>query len=431
MAEYIDDLLIESLAYGGSGIGHHDGKVVFVPLVAPGDRVRCVVSRQKKRFAEAQVEQLLVSSGVRIAPACPLFGKCGGCQWQHLSYSEQCVWKERIYKDFLVRKLGVAPEAVLPIVPSPEQWGYRSRVQFKCVDTSKGFQIGFYRRGSHNVIPVSSCPIMHPALNHAKDLLRQWISNTRWAKRVPQIDLAVDDQDRVRAVIHGLISDVDDFVAHLKPLAMGSGVAVFVQSDRKSTPSHVCGPLELIVEVDSPVLRLGYGPGGFAQINLPQNRAMVREVIGALISNPPSRVLDLFCGMGNFSLPVARLAQEVIGVEAYPQSIEMARLNARLNEVGNAAFFAREAYGAATLYGSDLPLDLVILDPPRSGAYDVARELVAVRPAKILYVSCDPPTLVRDLQVLLNNGYRLIWSRPFDLFPQTHHTESITLLERV
>ena len=108
----------------------------------------------------------------------------------------------------------------------------------------------------------------------------------------------------------------------------------------------------------------------------------------------------------------------------------MARLNARLNEIGNAAFFTREAFGAATLYGSDLPLDLVILDPPRSGAYDVVRELVAVQPAKILYVSCDPPTLVRDLQVLLNDGYRLTWSRPFDLFPQTHHTESISLLER-
>ncbi len=430
MAEYIDDLLIESLAYGGSGIGYHHGKVVFVPLTVPGDRVRCRVSRQKKRFVEAQVEHLLVSSVKRIAPACPIFGKCGGCQWQLISYSEQCVWKEQIFKDFLVRKLGVKPETVLPIVSSPQEWNYRSRAQFKCVDTSKGLQVGFYQRGSHNVIPVTSCPIMHPALNEAKDQLRAWISNTRWSKQVPQIDLAVDDQDRVRAVIHSLVSNVGDFVEHLKLRAAGSGIAVFVQPDRKADPVHVCGPLELIVEVDIPVLRLGYGPGGFAQINLPQNRAMVREVIGALISNPPSRVLDLFCGMGNFSLPVARLAQELIGVEAYPQSIEMARLNARLNEVGNTAFYAREAFGAATLYGSDLPFDLVILDPPRSGAYDVVRELVDVQPAKIIYVSCDPPTLVRDLQVLLNGGYQLSWSRPFDLFPQTHHTESISLLER-
>ena len=176
-----------------------------------------------------------------------------------------------------MRKLGVSPEVVLPIVPSPQEWGYRSRVQFKCVDTSQGFQVGFYRRGSHNVIPVASCPIIHPALNQAKDLLRVWISNTRWAKQVPQIDLAVDDQDRVRAVIHSLASNVDDFIAHLKLRAADSGIALFVQLDRKAAPLHVCGPLELIVEVDIPVLRLGYGPGGFAQINLPQNRAMVRE----------------------------------------------------------------------------------------------------------------------------------------------------------
>jgi 23S rRNA (uracil1939-C5)-methyltransferase len=134
--------------------------------------------------------------------------------------------------------------------------------------------------------------------------------------------------------------------------------------------------------------------------------------------------------MGNFSLPVARLAQEVIGVEAYGQSIEMARLNARLNGMDNVRFFTRESYGAATIYSQNEPVDLVILDPPRSGAYDVVRELVSVRPGRILYISCDPPTLVRDLQPLLNNGYQAVWSRPFDLFPHTHHTESITMLKR-
>lgn len=431
MPEYIDDMIIESLAYGGSGIGHHDGKVVFVPLAAPGDRVRCSVTRQKKRFTEAKIENLLVASDVRIPPACPVFGQCGGCQWQHIPYAEQCAWKEQIYTDFLVRKLGVEPGVVLPIAPSPEQWGYRSRVQFKCVNTSSGFQVGFYRRGSHYVIPVSSCPIVHPALNQAKERISSWISNTLWAKHVHQIDVAVDDQRRVRAVVHSLVADVGEFCNYLKSCAIDADIAIFVQSNRKSAPVHVCGPAELIVEVDTPVLRLGYGPGGFAQINLSQNRAMVSEVMGSLEADPPRRVLDLFCGMGNFSLPVARLAQEVIGVEAYPQSIEMARLNARLNEVDNASFFTRESFGAATLYGSELPLDLVILDPPRSGAYDVVSELVIVKPARILYISCDPPTLVRDLHILLQKDYRVVWSRPFDLFPQTHHTESVSLLERV
>lgn len=430
MSDHIDDLHIESLAYGGSGVGHCAGKVVFVPLTVPGDHVQCRIVRQKKRYIEARAERVLVASEHRIVPACPAFGQCGGCQWLHLPYAEQCRWKETIFRDFLVRKLGVDSELVRPIVPSPQEWGYRSRVQFKCLNTPKGFLVGFYRRGSHYVIPVDDCPVLHPLLNQARDLLRSWIEDTRWSQFVSQIDLAVDDQERVRAVVHCLANDVDDFVAHLKPGAMSANIGVFVQTGRKHNLQHVCGPVELLIEVDTPELRLGYGPGGFAQINLPQNRAMVREVVGTLVSNPPGRVLDLFCGMGNFSLPVARLAQEVVGVEAYLQSIEMARLNARLNEIDNVSFFAREAYGAATEYNVDGAIDLVIMDPPRSGAYDVARELVTVRPAKILYVSCDPPTLVRDLQPLLHNGYRLVWSRPFDLFPHTHHTESITFLER-
>lgn len=426
----IDNLLIESLAYGGNGLGHYKGKVVFVPYTAPGDRVQCRVVRQKKRYVEARAERLIAPSEYRRPAVCPVFGQCGGCQWQHLSYEDQCAWKERIFQDFLVRKVGMDPAGIRPMVPSAKEWGYRSRVQFKCLNTPEGFQVGFYRRGSHYVIPVEHCPVIHPSLNQAKEQLRSWIGNTRWAGTVPQIDLAVDDQERVRCVVHCLAQDVERFVDHLKALAASSDMAVFVQTGRKNSLRHVCGSLELIIEVDTPRLRLGYGPGGFAQINLAQNRAMVREVIRALVSDPPTRVLDLFCGMGNFSLPVARLAQEVIGVEAYQQSIEMARLNARLNGMDNVRFFTRESYGAATIYSQNEPVDLVILDPPRSGAYDVARELVSVRPGRLLYISCDPPTLVRDLQPLVNNGYQPVWSRPFDLFPHTHHTESITMLKR-
>lgn len=429
-SDIINDLHIESLAYGGSGVGHHSGKVVFVPFTAPGDRVQCRIVRHKKRYVEARAERLLVSSESRRAALCPVFGQCGGCQWQHLSYADQCAWKERIFKDFMTRQLGVGPNGIRPIVPSADEWGYRSRVQLKCLNTPKGFQVGFYRRGSHYVIPVDHCPVIHPLLNRAKDQLCSWIGKTRWAGFVPQIDLAVDDQERVRGVVHCLALDVKDFIGHLKGLGAASDMALFVQTGRKDSLQHVCGPLDLVIEVDTPTLRLGYGPGGFAQINLSQNRAMVREVISVLVSDPPGRVLDLFCGMGNFSLPVSRLAQEVIGVEAYPQSIEMARLNARLNGVDNAAFFARESFGAVTSYSASGPIDLVILDPPRSGAYDVAREMVTIRPASILYVSCDPSTLVRDLKPLLSNGYQLAWSRPFDLFPHTHHTESITFLKR-
>jgi 23S rRNA (uracil1939-C5)-methyltransferase len=429
--EIIEDLFIDALAYGGSGIGHHAGKVVFVPFTAPGDRVRCRIVRQKKRYIEAVIDDLKDPSRDRIDPACSVFGECGGCQWQHLGYADQCRWKGEIFNDFMVRKAGVDPAVLLPLIPSPQQWGYRSRVQFKCLNTPDGFKIGFYRRGSHYVIPVETCPVIHPSLNRAREWFLGWIEGTRWAGLVPQIDVAIDDRDRIRAVVHCLAADPSEFIRFLRKVAEDAGIAIFVQTGRKDTLHPVCGPQELIIEVDTPALRLGYGPGGFAQINLGQNRAMVREVVAALISDPPGRVLDLFCGMGNFSLPVARIAQEVIGVESYGRSIEMARLNARLNGIDNVAFFVGESAGAATGFSAEGAFDLVVLDPPRSGAYDVARELVTVRPGRIVYISCDPPTLVRDLQPLLHNGYRVVKSRAFDLFPHTHHTESITFLDRI
>jgi 23S rRNA (uracil1939-C5)-methyltransferase len=431
MMPIVDDLTIESLAYGGSGVAHHDGKVVFVPLTAPGDRLRCRIVREKKRFSEGVMERLLESSPVRRSPPCPVFGQCGGCQWQHLTYAEQCRWKENIFADFLVRKVGVSRDKVLPLVPAPEEWGYRSRAQFKCRLTPDGFVMGFYRRASHYVVAVEECAILHPLLNRAKSRVQTWLRDSPWAHCVPQVDLAMGHEGAVRAVIHCLAPGLDGLADYLRPRAEQSGLALFVQSGRKDTLRHVWGERDLIIEVGEPPLHLAYGPGGFAQINLAQNRTMVQAVCEALAARPPRKVLDLFCGMGNFSLPLARLAHEVVGVEGYPPSIETAHSNARRNGLGNVAFHARDALGAATLVGRGQSGDLVMLDPPRSGAREVVKELVGMGFGRIVYVSCDPATLARDLLPLLHSGYRLIWSRPFDLFPQTHHTESITFLERM
>jgi 23S rRNA (uracil1939-C5)-methyltransferase len=430
MTAILEGLTIESLAYGGSGVAHHDGKVVFVPLTAPGDRLRCRIVREKKRFSEGVMEQLEHPSSVRGKPFCPVFGHCGGCQWQHLPYAEQCRWKERIFADFLVRKAGVSRDRILPLVPSPEERGYRSRAQFKCRLTPDGFVMGFYRRASHYIIAVEECAILHPRLNQARRQVQNWLQDSPWARCVPQVDFALGQEGAARAVIHCRAPKSDGLAEYLRPRAEASGIALFIQSGRKNTLRHVWGEHDLIIQVGEPPLRLGYGPGAFAQINPAQNRAMVRAVCEGLAARPPARVLDLFCGMGNFSLPLARLAHEVIGVEGYPPSIEAARSNARRNGLGNVTFFARDALGAVSRFAGGGGVDLVLLDPPRSGARGVVKELVEAGPSRIIYVSCDPATLARDLPPLLHDGYRLTWSRPFDLFPQTHHTESITFLER-
>jgi 23S rRNA (uracil1939-C5)-methyltransferase len=422
-------LRIDALAYGGSGVGRLEGKAVFVPLTAPGDRIRCRIVQDRKRYAEAEMVELLEAAPQRRAPPCPVFGDCGGCQWQHLPYEEQCNWKERIFAESLQRQAQIEASGLRPLVPAPDEWGYRSRVQFKCRQTEAGFVMGFYRRGTHYVVDVESCPIAAPRLNCVLALFRQWLPDSPFAHLVPQVDMEFDDEGRVRVTVHVLDSESAALAGYLLPLAEQAGISLFIQCGRKETLQQVCGEEVLhILPLGAGSLRLAYGAGGFAQVNLEQNRQLVREVCSSAALTGGERVLDLFCGMGNFSLPLALRAGEVVGVENYAPAIRQAELNARANGLGHARFQSRPAESAIREVAAAQAFDLVVLDPPRTGAYEVVRELVRLRPPRIIYVSCDPPTLARDLVPLLHGGYEVVSARPFDLFPQTYHTESVTVL---
>jgi 23S rRNA (uracil1939-C5)-methyltransferase len=424
----IEALTIESLAYGGLGLGHHAGKVVFVPFTAPGDRVRCRVQQDKKRHAEAVVEEILSFAPERRTPPCPAFGDCGGCQWQHLPYAAQLSWKSRIFRSILERQAGIDPSLVLPVVGAPQEWGYRSRAQLKIRRTNSGLAMGFYRRGSHYVVDVAACPILHPRLNETWALFRPWLERAPGSNLCPQLDLETGDDGRVRAILHYIGGQPEEIAKYFLPLAAEADISLFLQSGRKDSLVQVSGMKDLVIRVGDPALDLQYGPGGFAQINLDQNRAMVKEALALFPVAGSQRILDLFCGMGNFSLPLARRTGHVVGVENYRPSIAKARQNAVANGIENTEFHALPAAGAIGLFSKEERFDLILLDPPRKGAYDVAREIAASGVERILYVSCDPPTLARDLLPLVHGGYRVVWSRPFDLFPQTHHTESMTLL---
>jgi len=425
-------LRIDAIAYGGSGVGRLDGKAVFVPLTAPGDHIRCRIVQDRKRYAEAEMVELLVPSPQRRQPPCPVFGDCGGCQWQHLPYAEQCYWKERIFAEAMQRQAKIPASLLQPLAPAPDEWGYRSRVQFKCRQTEAGFVMGFYRRGSHYVIDVESCPIAAPRLNDVLKLFRQWLPDSPCPDRVPQVDCELDDEGEVRVTVHVLGDDRTALADYLKPLATPAGLSLFIQTGRKETLVRVYGDEDLhVLPLGAGGPRLAYGAGGFAQVNLEQNRQLVREVCSAAALTGQERVLDLFCGMGNFSLPLALQARQVVGVENYAPAIERAGFNARTNALVNARFIARPAEAVIREVASGDPYDLVVLDPPRTGAYEVMKDLLRIRPRRIIYVSCDPPTLARDLVPLLHGGYEVVTVRPFDLFPQTFHTESITVLQLV
>jgi 23S rRNA (uracil1939-C5)-methyltransferase len=341
------------------------------------------------------------------------------------------MWKERIYSDLLQRQAGVAPESLRPIIAAPEPYAYRSRAQFKCCHSNKGFILGFFRKGSHSVVGIDACPLLPAALNHLILLLKSTIDGTDVATHIPQIDVGIDDRGKVRLVVHALGAAAAGVAKLLQPLAMQEDFALFVQSDRREGGlQNVYGEEDLIISCDTPPLALAYKAGGFSQINLEQNRMLVNAVLGAAELTGTERVLDLYCGMGNFSLPLARRCAEVVGVEDYAPSIAQARINARQNNLLNIRFHARPAFGALRAYGQDAPFDLVVLDPPREGASDVCRELIDLCPPRILYISCDPATQARDLKTLLNNGYRCLSAQTFDFFPQTHHIESLAILAR-
>lgn len=422
------ELEITTLIHGGSGLGHHDGKAVFVAGAVPGDVVRCRLVQEKKRYAKAELVAVVAPSTSRRQPPCAHFEQCGGCDWQQLSYADQCHWKQQLFSDSCQRQLRLDEALIRPLVASPQAMGYRSRVQFKCYGAPGGFALGFYRRGSHFVIDIDHCPVIDPAIEALRPQLKALFDRTDYAGWVPQIDVAVGDDEQCRVIIHYRGQQQAAFCDWLRPRVAALSAAVFVQCGRKSSLVALQGETDLTICVDEPPLQLSYGPGGFAQVNLAQNKRLVELVLEALPLDGSERVLDLYCGMGNFSLPLARRAAHVVGVEDYAPSIDSARRNAAANGVDNCQFFAEPA--EAFMQRWQQPVDVVVLDPPRSGAKQAIDGIVRCAPKRMVYVSCDQQTLMRDLQQLLHHGYRLLSAQAVDMFPQTCHTEVVAVLER-
>lgn len=429
MSELIENLAITGLVHGGRGIGRSDGKAVFVPLTAPGDRVVCRPVRSKHSYVEAELVTLLEPAAGRREPPCPYFGECGGCQWQHLGYPEQTRWKERIFAEQMLHNKIAPEECQAPIVPAPDEWHYRNRVQFKCHLTETGLVTGFYRSSSRFVVDIERCLLLPAELQRVLGLLRDELPGAPCPDQIPQVDVACGDSGGLRVLLHALPPARRAMRRWLRDFAQRHQLSACLQAGRKDTIELVHGEADLSVVVDQPPLLLRYGPGGFAQVNSAQNRRMVDEMLAILDLQGDEEVLDLFCGMGNFSLPIARRAGQVTGVEEYAPAIASASSNAAANRLHNLVFSVADAATAMTRRDSGV-WDLVVLDPPRSGSYRTSRELLKSMPRRILYISCDPATLVRDLKPLVHGGYRVRSARAFDLFPQTWHIESMTLLER-
>ena len=425
------EITIDALMYGGRGVGRHDGKAVFVPDVLPGERVICRVVREKKRYCEADLIEVLQASPDRRNPSCRFFPECGGCQWQHLSYPLQLHWKEKIFRDTIVRATGCDASLILPIVAAPDEGGYRCRTQIKCRMTSRGLLTGFYRTGSHTIVDTDICPVLDPLIPELLKQFKACVVSFSQVDKISQVDFCIDPVGRGSLLVHFSGGDTAGLSSALHRLGDNQSLSVYIQGRNKQTITVIDGPAQLIAPEDDNFLQLGFPPGGFIQINLKQNQRLVDEVLKSAIQSGHERILDLYSGIGNFSLPLARQCAEVVGVEEYAPGVEAAIRNASSNNIENVSFVAGRAERIIDQWIGTSRFDTVVLDPPRSGAAQVVKSLLALRPDRIVYVSCDPATLARDLVSLLGGGYRLLSARPVDMFPQTWHIEAIAVLTRI
>jgi 23S rRNA (uracil1939-C5)-methyltransferase len=434
------EIAIEKMAFGGAGLGHVEGKVCFVPFTAAGDTARVLITKNKKSYLEGELLECTTPSDVRTEPPCDVFGQCGGCCWQHLPYEVQVKAKQEIFGEILGRTARVAPEVILPMIPAPSPYGYRSRAQFKIRSINGSIHLGFYRQGSHYVIHMpGECRIANDYVNLICATLLPLLTNFPDPQRLPQIDVATGDDGDALLLFHYIGERPDEIVVWLENSIPGrvQVTGVFLQVGRKATMRKVWGkervsytiPADLFPNLTE--MKLFFRCGGFSQVNYRQNLALIETVLAWADLRGTERVLDLFCGNGNFSLPLARLCAEVVGIEDYEQSIEDAVNNARLNDIPNARFHCMAAeHGLRKLAESGEHFDIVLLDPPRTGALETVRLIADVSPERILYVSCNPPTLARDIAELQKKEYEVVASRAVDMFPQTYHIESITLLQK-
>jgi len=427
--------LIESVDHEARGVSHHEGKVVFLEGALVGEEVRARIFKRRPSYDQGEATAILRKGSGRVLAGCPHFGVCGGCNMQHADPTAQVAYKQRILEDNLQRIGRVTAETMLPAIQGPS-WGYRhrARLSVRLVQKKGGVLVGFHERNSSFVADISSCKIL-PA--HVSDLispLRDLVTLLSLADRLPQIEVAVGEE--VTVLVFRILQELtpqDEL--HMQAFAEQHGVQVWLQTKGPDTvqrfhPKEAAGLFYALPEFN---IRMPFGPAEFTQVNPDINRVLVSRAMRLLKPQPGERIADFFCGLGNFSLPIARLGAHVVGVEGSSTLVRRAAENAALNGLSD-----RTQFEVADLFQIDAEglqklghFDGMLIDPPRDGAMELVKAIGANGPKRIVYVSCSPSTLARDAQVLVHqHGYRLESAGVANMFPHTAHVESIALFTR-
>jgi 23S rRNA (uracil1939-C5)-methyltransferase len=407
-------LELSAMTYGGSALGKHEGKPIFVPYGVAGDHIRARITQDKGRFAFAEIAEVTQPAESRTAAACPHFGagKCGGCHYQHINYAAQLAFKQQIVAEQLARIGGLRDVHVLPTLASPDEWGYRSHITFH---VNKQGKLGFFATDDRTIMPIEVCHIVHPQI--AALLPSLFAIDFTGAQEVRvQVGVGVPDPQALITITPRPDTRFNtDF-------AIDASIALLLDGERvrlrRGTP-HVS------YMVHEHTFRAT--AGSFFQVNLAQAANLVTLVMNALALDKTQRVLDLYAGVGLFTAFLAERAAGVISIESSTLATEDAAHNLAAYENVTVIVDSVEA----GLKGVRGPFDAAVVDPPRAGMKPAALDaLIKHAPARIAYVSCDPTTLARDAKALIKSGYELTSAQPVDMFPQTYHIETVALFVR-
>jgi 23S rRNA (uracil1939-C5)-methyltransferase len=423
---------IVDLAHDGRGIARVDGKAVFIDGALPGERVRFRLIKRRRQLDEAGLVEILIASPDRVAPACAHFGICGGCSLQHLSAPAQVEAKQRQLLDNLERIGRVRPERVLAPLRGPE-WSYRRRARLgvKYVHKKGRVLAGFREREKPYLADIQRCEILPEPLAALPRDLAALVETLAIREKIPQVEVAAGDE-ATALVFRVLEAPAAEDIEKIAAFGAKQGVQIFLQSGGLDTvrPLHPhYSPLSYAVDAGRVVIE--FGPVDFIQINREINVSMVAAALGLLLPTRNDAVLDLFCGLGNFTLPLAHRALRVVGVEGDSLLVAKAGANATRNRIGNAAFFVENLFEPAQ-FGSwaNDRYELVLLDPPRAGASALMARMAHWRPRRVVYISCHPGSLARDAEILVySQGFKLTCAGVMDMFPHTTHVESIAVFE--
>ncbi len=427
------ELDIHGLAHDGRGVGRLEGKAVFVSGALMGETVRAKQTGRNRHFDEAVTLEVLKASEDRVTPKCQHFGVCAGCVLQHLAEDKQIEAKQQVLIENLARIGHVEAETILPPMVG-DSWGYRrkGRLSVRHVEKKGKTLVGFRELDSRFVADLSMCHTVIPALGTRLPELSALVDSLDAKRTIAQIEFIAGDGP-VALIFRNLEALNDTDTEKLKQFAMDSGFAVYLQPGGVNSVVALW-PLETNLEFAIPKydIRLAFKPLDFIQVNAALNQKMIDQAIAMLDPQAGERILDLFCGLGNFTLPLARTAASVVGVEGDAGLVARARDNAVLNALTNVEFYAADL--AKDLGGEtwmQQGFDKLLLDPPRAGAAEVLAQMPLKNIRRIVYVSCHPASLARDAGFLVKErGYKLVSAGVMDMFPNTAHVESIALFEK-